>query len=101
MHDTYYVEERSGVIGFGPLTTSPELYYRRPSKVNWGSITAWIHLIICLLAIPLIIWNLYLILDTITYYTQNTANPTGEPGALTPAHPLALTIVLCAILMNL
>lgn len=100
MRDTYFVEERSGVIGIGPLTNSPELYFRR-TKTNWNSITAWLHLIICLLAIPLIIWNLFLLMDTITYYTQVTVNPTGETPQYTSVHPLALLVVLSAISMNL
>lgn len=100
MHDTYFVEERSGVIGLGPLTNSPDLYYRR-AKTNWGTLTPWIHLIICLLAIPLIIWNLFLLMDTILSYTQVTVNPTGETAQYTAVHPLAFLIVLSAILMNL
>lgn len=100
MRDTYFVEERSGVIGIGPLTNSPELYFRR-TKTNWNSITAWLHLIICLLAIPLIIWNLFLLMDTITNYTQVTVNPTGETPQYTSVHPLALLVVLSAISMNL
>lgn len=100
MRDTYFVEERSGVIGIGPLTRSPELYYRRP-KTNWGSITAWIHLIICLLAIPLIIWNLYLLMDTIMSYTQATPTTTIEGAPYEPAHPFAVLVVVSAILMNL
>lgn len=111
MGDTYFVEERSGVIGLGPLRTSPEMYYRS-NKTNWRSSTAWIHLIICLLAIPLIIWNLFLLMDTIINYTQvSVVTSTGLTGATladsseapryTAAHPLALLIVLSAILMNL
>lgn len=100
MHDTYFVEERSGVIGLGPLTNSPDLYFRR-TKTNWRSSTSWIHLIICLLAIPLIIWNLYLLMETIIDYTQVTVNPTGETAQYTPVHWLVLLIVICAILMNL
>lgn len=99
MHDTYFVEERSGVIGLGPLTNSPDLYYRR-AKTNWGSPTSWIHLIICLLAIPLIIWNLYLLMDTILEYYQVRVTPTGE-AQYTAVHPIAFLIVLSAILMNL
>lgn len=102
MHETYYIEERSGVIGLGPLTTSPDLYYRRSNKTNWHSITAWLHLIICLLAIPLIIWNLFLLIDTIMNYTQvSVVNSNGEVVQYTSVHPLALLVVLCAILMNL
>jgi len=100
MHDTYFVEERSGVIGLGPLTNSPDLYYRR-TKPNWRSGKLWIHLIICLLAIPLIIWNLFLLMDTIINYTQITVNPTNEAAQLTSVHPLAFFIVISAILMNL
>lgn len=99
MSDTYFVEERSGVIGLGPLRTSPELYYR--NKTNWRSSTSWIHLIICLLAIPLIIWNLFLLMDTIISYTQVSVNPTGENAQYTAVHPLGLLMVLSAILMNL
>lgn len=99
MHDTYFVEERSGVIGIGPLTNSPDLYYRR-TKTNWRSLTSWIHLIICLLAIPLIIWNLFLLMDTIIDYTRTSVDPTGSEQ-YTSVHPLAFLIVLCAILMNL
>lgn len=102
MHDTYFVEERSGVIGLGPLTNSPDLYYRRQNnKTNWRSSTAWIHLLICLLAIPLIIWNLFLLMETIINYTQVTVTPTGEAVQYTAVHPFALLVVLSAILMNL
>lgn len=100
MGDTYFVEERSGVIGLGPLTNSPELYYRR-TKVDWRSPTAWIHLIICILAIPLIIWNLFLLMETINDYTQVRISPTGDSASFTQPHPLAFLIVLSAILMNL
>ena len=100
MGDVYYVEERSGVIGLGPITNSPDLYYRRP-KTNWNSTTAWIHLIICLLAIPLIIWNLFLLMDTIINYTQVTVSPLGNGVQYTEVHPLAFAVVLSAILMNL
>lgn len=99
MHDTYFVEERSGVIGLGPITNSPDLYYRR-TKTNWRSLTSWIHLLICLLAIPLIIWNLFLLMDTIIDYTKISVNPTGSEQ-YTSVHPLALSVVICAILMNL
>ena len=101
MHDTYFVEERSGVIGIGPLTNSPDLYYRRQRGTNWGSLTSWIHLIICLLAIPLIIWNLFLLTDTIKSYTTFTVNPTGDTVQYSAAHPLALMVIISAILMNL
>lgn len=97
MGDTYFVEERSGVIGLGPLRTSPEMYYRN-TKTNWNSTTAWIHLIICLLAIPLIIWNLFLLMDTILTYTPVSVTDNVQSSAV---HPLGLLIVLCAILMNL
>lgn len=97
MGDTYFVEERSGVIGLGPIRTSPEMYYRS-NKTNWNSTTAWIHLFICLLAIPLIIWNLFLLMDTIISYTQVTVTDNAQLAAV---HPLGLLIVLCAILMNL
>lgn len=100
MGDTYFVEERSGVIGIGPLTNSPDLYYRR-NKTNWSSTTAWIHLIICLLAIPLIIWNLFLLMDTIDSYTQVQLSPTGDSPQYTSVHPIGFLIVLSAILMNL
>lgn len=100
MGDTYFVEERSGVIGLGPIRASPELYYRN-NKTNWRSSTAWIHLFICLLAIPLIIWNLFHLMNTITEYTAVTVTPTGETVQYTAAHPLGLAIVLSAILMNL
>lgn len=100
MHDTYYVEERSGVIGLGPIRASPELYYGR-NKTNWRSSTAWIHLLICLLAVPLIIWNLYVLMDTIISYTQVTVSPNGDTAQFTAVHPLGLLIVLSAILMNL
>lgn len=99
MHD-YYVEERSGVIGLGPIRASPELYYRS-NKTNWRSPSSWIHLIICILAVPLIIWNLFLLMDTIISYTQVTVNPTGENAQYTAVHPIGLLIVLSAILMNL
>lgn len=98
MGDTYFVEERSGVIALGPIRASPEMYYRH-NKTNWRSITAWIHLIICLLAIVLIIMNLVILMDTLISYTQVSVNPTGDN--YTAVHPLGLTIVLCAILMNL
>lgn len=97
MGDTYFVEERSGVIGLGPIRTSPEMYYRN-TKTNWNSMTAWIHLIICFLAIPLIIWNLFLLMDTILAYTQVSVTDNAQMGVV---HPLGLLIVLCAILMNL
>lgn len=102
MGDTYFVEERSGVIGLGPLRTSPELYYRN-NKTNWRSSTAWIHLIICLLAIPLIIWNLFLLMDTILDYTQKSVvSPTSDGQAqYTEAHLFGIIIVVCAIMMNL
>lgn len=100
MSDTYYVEERSGVIGLGPIRASPEMYYRN-NKINWGSLSTWIHVFICLLSIPLIIWNLFHLLDTIIEYSQITVNSTGETVQITPAHPLGLAIVLSAILMNL
>lgn len=111
MGDTYFVEERSGVIGLGPIRASPEMYYRS-NKTNWRSSTAWIHLFICLLAIPLIIWNLFLLMDTIINYTIGPTTTTILAGSdqtsqqagsqpLTAVHPLGLTIVLCAILMNL
>lgn len=101
MHDTYFVEERSGVIGIGPLTNSPDLYYRR-TKTNWGTLTTWLHLLICLLAIPLIIWNLFLLMDTLTKYTQVTVvSPTGETEQSMSVHPLGFLIVISAILMNL
>lgn len=100
MGDRYFVEERSGVIGLAPLRTSPEYY--RATKTNWRSSTAWIHLIICLLAIPLIIWNLFLLMDTILDYTQTSVvSPTSDQPQHTAAHPFGLLIVLCAILMNL
>lgn len=99
MGDTYFVEERSGVIGIGPLTNSPDLYYRR-NKTNWHSSTAWIHLIICLLTIPLIIWNLFLLMDTIDSFTTMRMSGTGEP-LYTEVKPIALLIVFSAILMNL
>lgn len=97
---TYFVEERSGAIGIGPIANrSPELYFRR-TKTNWGSITAWIHLIICLISIPLIIWNLLLLVSTIVDYTEPRMNVlTNEPYG--PVHPFALLVILCAICMNL
>lgn len=98
MRDTYFVEERSGVIG--PIVHTPELYFRR-TKTNWNSITSWIHLIICILAIPLIIWNLFLLTDTILQYTQVVVNPNSESPQYSSVHPLALLVVLSAILMNL
>jgi hypothetical protein len=108
MGDTYFVEERSGVIGLGPLRHSPEMYMRS-NKTNWRSSTAWIHLIICLLAIPLIIFNLYHLMATIIDYTHvsvaQTSLVAGEPAQpqlqYTAVHPLGLLIVLSAILMNL
>jgi hypothetical protein len=107
MGDTYFVEERSGVIGLGPIRASPEMYYRN-NKTNWRSSTAWIHLIICLLAIPLIIYNLFHLMETIIDYTHvsvaQTSIVAGEPmpqSQYTAVHPLGLMIVLSAILMNL
>lgn len=102
MHDTYFVEERSGVIGI-PLgiVRSPE--YRR-QKTNWNSLTTWIHLMICLLAIPLIIWNLFLLMKTIIDYTQAPqigVDTSPETARYTTVHPLAFLIVICSILMNL
>lgn len=99
MGDTYFVEERSGVIGLGPLG-SPSHYYRRP-KTNWNSATSWIHLLICLLAVPLIIWNLFLLMDTIVNYTQVVVNPAGDTARYSTVHPLAFLIVISAISMNL
>lgn len=102
MGDVYFVEERSGVIGLGPLTNSPDLYYRE-RKTNWGSIQTWIHLIICILAIPLIIWNLSLLLDTITTYTQVViVNPqTSDAPLYTTPNFIGYLILFSAILMNL
>lgn len=97
MHDTYFIEERSGAIGLGPLTNSPDLYYRR-TKTNWHSFTAWLHLIVCLLAVPLIIWNLFLLMETIRDYSTVSVTPTGQ---YTQAHPLGFLFVLSAISMNL
>lgn len=101
MHDTYFVEERSGVIGIGPLTNSPDLYYRR-TKTDWGSLKSWLHLLIILLAVPLIIWNLYLLMETLTDYTQQTVlNPRDGSVLYTRAHWFGTLIIVCAILMNL
>lgn len=67
----YYIEERSGVIEFGPLSYP---VYPRQTKVNWRSLKPWLHLLCCILAIPLIIWNLYLMLDLIED-ANNVQNP--------------------------
>lgn len=94
---TYFVEERSGVIGLGPIAHSPDLYFRQ-RNTNWNSITTWIHLIICILAIPLIIWNLYQMMDAIEIFSPSPYNQ--EKDQLYP-HILVLLIVFCSISMNL
>lgn len=101
MTDTYFVEERSGVIGIGPIANySPELYMRR-TKTNWRSLSFWIHLIICILAIPLIIWNLTLLLDLISEYAKVTVDANGQVVPEKQYHPFGFLVVLSAILMNL
>ena len=98
MYDTYFVEERSGVVGIGPLARhSPDMYPRR-SKPNWRSASPWIHLIICILAVPLIIWNLNLLVKLITDYTQE---PNQQQSDARSYHILGFLIVLCGILMYL